>query len=779
MNNKSYRILMSIALIRCAVGMWNELSISFAAPQNWGKLFSITGTLTLALYTLLLLSGMFLLLMGLWRLKTLDRVALKVNSLYPKAGWLVLAVLTLLTMYVYLFSEWQNIFSSPWTQFTFAVGFACITLFLAAPNRTQQFRWSELALALSMFLFPRVVQETRILSGASVYRIVTAVGFTVVVTLIFALYSTYSERIRFTLISWREKMGKARFVFAALLCLTPILHRYLVQPETYIVYDNIRFAILLAAVWGAAYLGLTGSASLVTREALGVSLGVLIGTSVLADYSLAVINYPFSLSWSEGNRFYDYSLVFGQSLYDYAGKIINPYDSPGRYGLWGVLFLWQGLPIWVHRLWNLILLTAPVLIFSALLTRKLKPSPLRYGMLLWIALFLTIRAPLHPPFIVVSIFTILFAFDESFVKRGASLAIAGFYAGLSRWTWAFAPGAVGALIDLLLYYPTRTGSWWRRLLPTVALTLLGVLPGLLPTFGAFTSLAQGDSVTSNQPLLWYRLFPNEILGLGVLFLALLYTLPVIFILGWWIKTKQWQLDWVQKTAIVGALIGFFAIGLVISAKIGGGGDLHNLDMYLVTLLVLSVLGLMMSQRNQTLPVWALGLVLYLVYLMVYPYTPFSPDSTYNPRLDYANQNQVNEALSNVQKKVKAYVKRGEVLFMDQRQLLTFGYVTDVPFVPEYEKKYMMDQAMGSNAEYFRPYYEDLARKRFALIVTEPLRSELKDNLGAAFAEENDAWVTWVSNPTLCFYRPIYESKKVNIQLLVPANNTIGCEEYLK
>jgi len=767
---------MSIGLLGGIIKLWGEISIISTVEQNWEKLFSPTEMLAIAIYILLFLVGLCLLVMGLWRVEILNRTALKLKQ----TGWFVLTVVILIPVYAYLYSSWQNILFHPWMQFIFAMGFAQITLFLIGTNRPQRFGWSELALALSVFLYPRIVQETRTLTpDTSLYRIVTAIGFAILVIIVFALYSTYSERIRSVLIIWREKMGAARFPLIALLCITPILHRYLVAPETYIVYDDIRFAILLVSVWGVAYLGLTGSTRLVTRDALGVSLGVLIFTSVLAQYSLNVINYPFSLSWSEGNRFYDYSLVFGQSIYNHAGKIVDPYNTPGRYGLWGLLFLWKGLPIWAHRLWNLILLTAPVLIFSTLLTRKLKPSPLRYGMLLWITLFLTTRAPLHPPFIVVSVFTVLFAFDKSFAKRGTSIAIAGLYAGLSRWTWAFAPGAIGALIDLLLYYPARTGPLWKRLAPPAALTLLGIIPGLLPSLSQYLTLAQGSSVTSNQPLLWYRLLPNDILGLGVLFLALLYTLPLLLILGWWIKSKQWQLDWVQKTAIGGALTGFFAIGLVISAKIGGGGDLHNLDTYIITVLTLSVLGLMTTVRKHALPVWALGVVLYLVYLMVYPYTPFSPNSTYDRRLDLPNQNQVREALSKTQKEVAKYSKSGEVLFMDQRQLLTFGFVTGVPFVQEYEKKYMMDQAMGNNAQYFHSYYEDLAAKRFTLIVTEPLRSELKEEMGGAFTEENDAWVTWVSNPSLCYYEPIYVSKKVNVELLVPKQNPIGCEQYLK
>jgi len=247
-------------------------------------------------------------------------------------------------------------------------------------------------------------------------------------------------------------------------------------------------------------------------------------------------------------------------------------------------------------------------------------------------------------------------------------------------------------------------------------------------------------------------------------------------------SRRWHLDWVQKVALWGALIGFFAIGLVISTKIGGGGDLHNLDMFLITALVAVVLGLMSLDFNSMLgkwPAWAVGLVLYLIFWVTYPFTPLSPGSDYHPFLELPKQEQVADALSMTENEVAKYAQSGEVLFMDDRQLLVFGYIPAIPFIPEYEKKYMMDQAMASNAIYFQPYYDDLANKRFALIVTEPLKTRRREDLGGPFSEENDAWVLWVSNPTLCFYEPIYTSTEVNVQLLVPRQNPVGCEQYLK
>jgi hypothetical protein len=90
---------------------------------------------------------------------------------------------------------------------------------------------------------------------------------------------------------------------------------------------------------------------------------------------------------------------------------------------------------------------------------------------------------------------------------------------------------------------------------------------------------------------------------------------------------------------------------------------------------------------------------------------------------------------------------------------------------------MMDQAMASNESYFRPYYQDLADQRFSLIVTEPLKVGLKNT--GVFSEENDLWVKWVSEPTLCFYEPVVTDKAVGVQMLVPRKDITGCEKYLQ
>jgi hypothetical protein len=798
--NTRYIFLKIVALLFVLIRGYFEMQTAWLAVWNLEKVFSFTDTISFVLYIALFLAGLIFLLLGLWRPDTLNHWS---RDLEKPIWWRwgIAVGLIILFTYISLYSPWQTALPGPWSQLIFAAGLTQIALFFAAPHKAQVFGWCELSLALILFLFPRVSQEARSLFlNAPAYRMVTIAGFIAIIAVTFLLYSSYGEVLRQRLIAWREKIGTVRLGLVFLLFLTPIFHRYLVTPETYILYADIRFAILLVALWGAAYLISNGSTQLVSQESLGLALGVLIFTSFLARSSLLIIDYPFSLSWSEGNRFYDYSLMFGQSLYEYDGYIVNPYDSPGRYGLWGILFLWQGLPIWTHRLWNLILHTLPVLLFSTLLTRKLEPPAVRYGMLLWISLFLTLLAPLHPPFIIVSVVMVAFAFDKSSITRGISAVVAGCYVAFSRFTWAFAPGAIGVLIDLLLYYPSRQGSRLRRLVPTIVIMILGVLPGLLSNLGTFQStilstlydlspnpgmvqsIVESESLTAQQPLLWYRLLPNDTLGIGVLFLALYYTLPILLILAWLMFSDRWRLDWVQKVAVWGVIIGFFSFGLLISTKIGGGGDLHNLDMYLITLFVVVVFGIMLQTNNSgeiRLPVWVMGMILFLIFLPTYLFTPFHPNARYNYRLDLPGDYQVAETLAKVQRNVKKYAGLGDVLFMDQRQLVTFGYIPDVAFIPEYEKKYLMDQAMANNAKYFRSYYKDLAGKRFSLIVTEPLRAELKEETVGSFTEENNAWVYWVSSPTLCFYESIYLSKRTNLQLLVPKQDPIGCEQYIK
>jgi hypothetical protein len=136
-----------------------------------------------------------------------------------------------------------------------------------------------------------------------------------------------------------------------------------------------------------------------------------------------------------------------------------------------------------------------------------------------------------------------------------------------------------------------------------------------------------------------------------------------------------------------------------------------------------------------------------------------------------------KALESLRREVAKASERGDVLFMDQRQLLTFGYIKNVPLVPEYDKKVLINEAMSANAQYFASFYQDLAEQRFALIITSPVNRRL-DKTEGHFGEENNAWVRWVTTPLLCYYEPLDRLKRVDIDLLVPRKDIVDCDEVL-
>jgi hypothetical protein len=207
------------------------------------------------------------------------------------------------------------------------------------------------------------------------------------------------------------------------------------------------------------------------------------------------------------------------------------------------------------------------------------------------------------------------------------------------------------------------------------------------------------------------------------------------------------------------------VGLVVSVKIGGGGNLHNMDMFLIGLLFAAALAWEAGLRQWVLSPasrsWLVGLlVLGAVFI------PASQGMMAARPITYPSLDKANRVIETIQQAVDEARAQGEVLFIDQRQLLTFGYITRVPLVPEYEKKLMMDQAMADNQAYFEPFYKDLAAHRFQLIISEPLWIRYQGG-ASHFGNENDAWVRWVSEPVLCYYEPVATYLELGVQLLAP------------
>ncbi|KAF0109318.1 MAG: hypothetical protein FD146_362 [Anaerolineaceae bacterium] len=781
------KILLTVLLLALGWACVGEMREALAIQRNWDVLLSPLHLLTIAAAALLLLGGLAALLLSIWGPDEAGRLPLNAGHL-RWFRWAALAACLGFVIWFFLYSPWQVVFTGLWTRTLFLLGMAQLAA-LSAGREENPPDWHILVLALAWLGYLEAVNEVRLMTPlAVIYRGVTLIGAVLAAGVAIFLYhldvfpkvqtrlSVWRDRMavwRNQLTAWRDCAGWLRWLFGILLACAPLLLLYLEGRENYAAYLLPRLSVFLLALVGLAVLVSKEKKQLVTPEGWITAAGLLLFATVISNRLTGVTAYPFSLGWSEGNRFYDYSLTFASNLYNYPGKLEVPYFSPGRYALWGSLFLIPGLPIWAHRLWNVFLLTVPALTVGWLLARPVRTSRLFPPFLLWMTLYL-LQGPVLPPLLVALTLFLPFLFVRNPWVRAASLVATSLAAGLSRFTWAVGPGAWGALADLLLYYPQRKGNFLQRIWPTAALALLGVLPGILASWGNVWN--RSSDIIGKQPLLWYRLWANATYPAGILPGILLASGPLVVLLVWLAATRRWKMDWVQAAAAAGASLAFLGAGIIMSMKIGGGGDLHNLDLYLLTIALLAGLAAHALHRDGRLApaAWPRRAQAVLALFLLIP--AWNAWRVTTPAF-VPSAETTNASLNFLQATVKDYQDKGEILFMDQRQLLTFGFIKDVPFTPDYEKKYMMDQAMGGNAAYFASYYRDLANRRFALIITEPLKINYAGRT-KNFGEENDAWVQWVSVPTLCFYQPLITLQDAGVQLLTPRENTEACAQYL-
>lgn len=115
---------------------------------------------------------------------------------------------------------------------------------------------------------------------------------------------------------------------------------------------------------------------------------------------------------------------------------------------------------------------------------------------------------------------------------------------------------------------------------------------------------------------------------------------------------------------------------------------------------------------------------------------------------------------------KATEGNKEVLFITERHLLTFGYFPDVPLVADYEKVWLMEMAMANHRQYLEKFYTDLAKRRFAMIVTTQTFVSPQGDIGR-FGDENRAWRKRVNRPILCYYKPYLRFREFNFEILLP------------
>jgi hypothetical protein len=203
--------------------------------------------------------------------------------------------------------------------------------------------------------------------------------------------------------------------------------------------------------------------------------------------------------------------------------------------------------------------------------------------------------------------------------------------------------------------------------------------------------------------------------------------------------------------IFAALLALFAGGLVVSLKIGGGVDIHNLDAYLSLLLIVTVYVVLRKytpeNRENIAPFilpWGLA-----VLLIAVPAWLLVGSSAGIKAYDAVRTQSVLDAL---QVQVEdANAQGGEILFITQRHLISMHMLDGVEMIAEYEREELMEMAMGDNQDYLQVFREDMESQRFDAIVVDPLSYRLLGK-NYVFGEENNAWVRRVMKHILCNYQ---------------------------
>ncbi len=511
-----------------------------------------------------------------------------------------------------------------------------------------------------------------------------------------------------------------------------------------------------------------------------------------------ISSYPFSLSWSEASRFYYASLYLSEKVYGLPSALSILH--PSRYLLQAAPFLITDSPLWLHRAWQVLLWLVTSGLTGWLVARRAARSQtklVRLALAMGAILFL-FQGPVYYHLLVMVIL-VLWGFNRQHPWRTlAVVLLASLWAGISRVNWLPVPGMLAAAMYFLEVPYSKSSDFGRvratrrlksllqgyagYLLPPAAWTILGSLAGwgsqqAYQAASGNPAAYFGSSFSSD--LLWYRLLPNPTYPLGILPSALLVSLPGLGLMALRL-IPTWRSYHPLRLLGMGAILGvLFAGGVVVSVKIGGGSNLHNLDAYLVILLVIGSyvwFGFSMEAGSATQGIgdkgkgkwgtrmgpWLVGIAAAVPLIFA-----LSAGGVW-PQRDV----QAAEAdLATLRQAAQQAVRNGgKVLLINQRHLITFGELPGVPLEADYELVFLMEMAMAGNPDYLDAFHADLQSHRFDLIISEPLTEQYQGS-ARSFGEENDAWVSQVSAPVLCHYQPYAALQTAGVVLYVPTPDT--------
>lgn len=553
-------------------------------------------------------------------------------------------------------------------------------------------------------------------------------------------------------------LGKLKWLNLLFFASAMAVYPWLVFGEQNQYFSNFFFrAAILWLLSGVAALALKSFApSLRFVYCFSLSFVLTAALYQSASYLRDISTYSLSNGWSEGSRFYYASLPFAKSIY---GKSLPlSFLHPSRYLLMSIPFAVKGLPLWMHRAWQVFLWLSMTALGAYCLAKRLKLMDWwkTIALTAWIFVFF-FQGPVYYH-LLVCVIIVLWGYENERYKRNLiTVIIASLWAGISRVNWFPLPGGLAALLYILETPYNKSGGFWNYFRKPIVFVVGGLAASLAAqaAYIAFSGnqdlAAFGTSFTSD--LLWYRLLPSSTYSTGILTGILLLCSPLIILIIIHITNKHNQLHLLRKIAIIALVLVFFLGGLVVSVKIGGGSNLHNLDAFMVLLTCVGAYfffgkfgsDILKIKKTDYIP----GILIFLLLLLPVgwslacwqPFPILDKTAAYNDvlRLQKELQNTADH--------------QQEILFISERHLLTFNRIQYVHLVEEYELLTLMEMAMANNQTYLQHFYTDLKNQRFGLIVTDKQYVIFKD-ASRSFSEENNAWVQHIVVPLMQYYQPI-------------------------
>ena len=438
-------------------------------------------------------------------------------------------------------------------------------------------------------------------------------------------------------------------------------------------------------------------------------------------------------------------------------------------------FLVEAIPLWGHRLWQVFLWVVFTAGAAYLFARRLRleKKSAFLSVAFWAYLFL-FQGPVYYH-LAIPLIIILGWFEPRKFWRGLILVVlASLWAGISRVNWFPVPGML-AIALYLLEEKQADVPLWRYLWPPAVWAIAGLGTAfasqwLYVIWSGNDAEKFASSLSSD--LLWYRLWPNTTYPLGLVLNTFLVSLPLLWVIcsPLWKGRRNWRP--IRVIGLLAMLLVLLAGGLVVSVKIGGGSNLHNIDAYLALLLVIG--GYFYFDRfvpDSNVPqkmgyswFWTLALVAIPVFFVL---AAGAPSKLPQPEV-------VSASLDAVHKHIQ-YAGRdgGDILLISQRHLIYFDDEIDVALIPKYEKVFFMEMVMSRNPAYLNAFYDDLQAQRYAAIVGDQALDYYKDR-AEAWSEEHNIWVQLVSRPLLCYYQPRLTLRQVHVQIFYPRPNVENC-----